>query len=301
MAMIAISALVGKTSLATDNGRAAADFLNIDVGARGAGLGSALTSSASDASAIYWNPSGMVNSDRAQLSFSHFIWLQDINYDFLGAAYPVSERIAIGASAQYLDYGKIDGYDNSDNPTGQIGSTFDMAGSIAIACRLTENISFGASGKLVMISLADSRASAMAADLGLMYARDKFSIGLAASNLGGKLKFEREENNLPANLRGGVTVKPFGSATLISCEAKRNLSGELDIRNGVEYSFDDRYFIRAGYIFAANGTGLGLDQGISLGVGAILGPTQIDYAYTPLKGAGLDSVHRFTLGLRLGR
>jgi len=301
IALMAITAMLGKTSIAENSGRTSADFLNVGVSARGASLGNALTSAANSVEAIYWNPAGMIFSDRAHLSFSHFDWLQDISYDFLGATYPVSEKIAVGIGAQYLGYGKIDGYDSEDNPTGEVGSTFDCAGSASIAYRVSDNISIGMSGKFVMISLAGTRGSAMAADLGFRYSADRFTIGLAASNLGEKLKFESDENNLPANIRGGFSIKPFGSALLASFEVKKELYGNLAIENGLEYNFDNRYFLRTGYDYSPDQLVKGFNKGVSVGIGAVLGPTQVDYAFTPGTGFSSESIHRFSISLQIGR
>jgi len=43
-------------------GTAAVTFLKIGVGARGASMGGAYTAMATDASATYWNPAGLVQS-----------------------------------------------------------------------------------------------------------------------------------------------------------------------------------------------------------------------------------------------
>lgn len=301
IALMAITAVLGKTSIAKNTGRTSADFLNIGVSARGASLGNALTSMADGPEAIYWNPAGMVFNNHAHLSFSHFAWLQDISYDFLGVTYPMSEKIAIGIGAQYLGYGKIDGYDSEDNPTGEIGSTFDCAGSASIAYRVSDNISVGMSGKFVMISLAGTSGSAIAADLGLRYSADRFSIGLAASNLGGKLKFESDQNNLPANIRGGFSLSPFGSALLASFEVQKEIYGNLAIENGLEYNFSNRYFLRTGYNYSPGQLARGFNQGLSFGIGAILGPTQVDYAFTPGTGFSSESIHRFSISLQISK
>ncbi len=299
--LLAVAAMLGRTSIAADNGRTSADFLNIGAGARGAALGNAFTSVADDGSAIYWNPAGIIREDKAQLSFSHFAWLQDISYDFLGASYPVSNRVSLGIGAQYLDYGRIEGYDADDNPTGEIGSTFDFAGSLSAAYRISDEISIGASGKIILISLADTRASAMAADFGFRYSGEKFAAGLAIFNIGGKLKFDQDQNDLPTNIRGGISIRPFGSALLASIEAERALAGTLTFRNGLEYNFDNRYFLRTGYEYSPDQIARGLSQGISFGVGAVLGPSQIDYAFTPSSSFGSDSIHRFSLSLKIGK
>ncbi len=90
LGMIATTALFGNVSVASDNGTAVADFLNIGVGARAASMGGAYTAVVDGPTAAYWNPSGLTLMDRPEIVLSHFSWYQDINYEYLAAGYPVS-------------------------------------------------------------------------------------------------------------------------------------------------------------------------------------------------------------------
>jgi hypothetical protein len=300
IALMAITALVGKTSIASDDKGVSADFLNIGVGAREAGMGEAYTSLAEGPSAIFWNPAGLAFGENIQFSFSHFEWMQDISYDFFAAAYPLSDRIGIGAGVQYLDYGKIDGYDGNDNPTGEIGGTYDLAATASLGYRISDHLSFGLSGKYIMISLADIGASAMAADIAIRYSDSKLMVGISAANLGGNLKFEIDENRLPANIRLGMAIMSLGGRATISTEIKKELYGAASLKNGLEYNFDKRYFLRTGYGFSSENSA-GFDNGLTLGVGAILGPSQIDYSFTPYSRFSSETIHRFSIGLRIDK
>ncbi|SYZ73660.1 conserved hypothetical protein [Candidatus Zixiibacteriota bacterium] len=299
--LIIISALLGRASIASDNGRASADFLNIGVGARAASMGEAYSAIANDANAAYWNPAGLVSVKSPQLTFSHFAWYQDITFDYLAASFPMGNRLNITASAQYMNYGKIEGYDEQDNPTGDIGSTYDFAGAISFGYKLTDNFSAGMGIRYVAISLANLKGTALAGDVGMRYSAGNAIFGLSLSNVGQDLKFDQEKSHLPAKIRGGLALLPFGPNFIASIEGEKPLYGDMAIHNGYELKFEDRYFLRAGYSFFPRQNDRQFGQGISLGAGAILGPTQFDYSFTPKENFSSESIHRFSVSLNLNK
>jgi hypothetical protein len=299
--LIAITAILGKTTLASNNGRTTADFLNIGVGARAAGLGGAFTALADDPTAGYWNPAGLSSIDKLQLSISHFAWYQDLNYDYLGLAFPVTKNVTIGFSATYLNYGKIDGYDADDNPTGSIDGTSDMAGSFYAGIRLSDNISVGAGAKYIALSLANKKSNSIAADFGLKYESGRLIFGLSAANFGQKIKFDQVEEELPSLVRMGMAVLPFGNSLIASFDLEKQLHGDIVLRNGYELNFSDRYFVRAGYNYCPQQEDFGFAQNLSFGVGALLGPAQFDYTFSPDVNFSSESIHRFSVNLILGK
>ena len=68
-------------------GTTSAKFLSIANGAKSIGLGGAFTSIANDASALYWNPSGIARMHSQNFVFNHTEWWADIDYDFIGISY----------------------------------------------------------------------------------------------------------------------------------------------------------------------------------------------------------------------
>ena len=298
--MVLVLALFGKVAVATDSGRATAEFLNIGVGARAAGLGGAYSAIASDASAVYWNPGGVAGIDNAQFFVSHISWYQDINYEFLGASYPASERMTLSASAAYLSYGSIDGYDEYDNPTGDVNSTYDMAGGVSLGYAVTDNLALGVTAKYVMMSLAGETANAFAADFGASFSFNRLSLGAVVSNFGQKVAFDNVDENLPTALRVGASYALVESF-LAAVEVEHQFYGDMMIRNGVEYSYEGRYFVRAGLCHYADVDDRDIADGLTFGVGALLGPAQFDYAYSPSEGFSSESIHRLSVAFSLNR
>src|SRR4030067_1016458 len=68
-------------------GISTAQFLKIGVGGRASALGDAFVAISNDASALYWNPAGLVQFQDNQVMFSHNSWVVDINHEFLGVVY----------------------------------------------------------------------------------------------------------------------------------------------------------------------------------------------------------------------
>jgi len=294
--ILIVTALLGKTTIAAEGGKTAADFLNIGIGARAAALGGAYTSAADDATAAYWNPAGLVQVKNAQLAFSHFALYQDISYEYLSMAYPLSERITLGAATSYMNYGTIEGYDQYDNPTGEIGGTYDMAAGLSFGYSFTDKISAGLTAKYVILSLADRSASALAADIGFRYSTPLFAVGMTAANLGQKIKFDEVKEDLPASMRAGVSVWPLGPSFMAALEAEKQFDGNISVKNGFEYNYEHRYFVRTGYSYYPDeDSDRKFGQSFSFGVGALLGPARFDYTFSPEEKFSSESLHRFSV------
>ena len=299
--LIALVALVGKFAVASENSRATADFLNIGTGARPAGFAGAYTSLAEGAEAVYWNPGGVSLAESPQITASHYSWYQDINYEFIAASYPVSERFSIGVGASYLSYGKISGFDEFNSSTGDIGSTYDLAGGLTIGMVLSENISVGITGKYIMLSLAGQTAGAMAADLGVTARFNRFTAGAALSNIGGKIKFSDTGENLPTSLRAGLSAELPELSLVSTLEFENQFYGDFAIRSGLEYSFLNQYFLRGGYRHYSGNDLSNESTGLTFGAGAILGPARFDYAIAPSDKISSEMLHRISVTINLGQ
>jgi hypothetical protein len=298
--LIAICALVGDIAVAeSNNARATADFLNIGVSARAAGMGGAYTSIADDASAAYWNPSGLTSIDRPQLIISHFAWYQDISYEYMAIALPVGEKYSLSIGASYLNYGTIAGYDAYDNPTGDVGGTYDMSGGLSVGYRVSERLSAGLTAKYIILSLDNNKAGAVAADFGLQYSISNYVFGLALSNVGQDIKFQDEAEKLPTSVKAGVSAYLFGATVLASMELEDQFYGDMIFKNGVEFNHLQKYFLRGGLSFLSSRAVDDYTPSYSLGAGAIFGPSQFDYTFSPSESYNSESIHRFSISFKL--
>lgn len=96
-------------------GTTSVNFLKLGVGARAVSMGEAFASVADDVYAVYWNPAGLVQLERKEVSFTHMEYLESIRYEWLAAAYPIS------ASKTTTDIGSmkillVDNFDDGTDP-----------------------------------------------------------------------------------------------------------------------------------------------------------------------------------------
>jgi len=293
--IISLFAVLGQTSFAANNGTTTADFLNIGTGARAAALGGAFTAVADGPAASYWNPGSLTSINNTQVLLSHFSWYQDINYEFASLAHPVNDKITLAISAFYLNYGTIEGYDQYDNPTGKISSTYDFAAGVSGGYQFSEKLSAGLTTKYIHLSLAAMGGTGIAVDIGVKYRfNDKITIGFAAANFGSIIKFKQVAERLPASVRFAISIRPFGPLLLSTLELENHLYGNLSIKNGYELLFEEKYFIRGGFAFTPGQEGWEFGQRLSFGFGVILGHTTVDYAFSLKEKFSSESIHRFT-------
>ena len=85
-------------SIQSVDARYTADFLTLGVGARALGMGGAGTALSDNAYAPYWNPAGLGQLTRYEVSFMHSTLNEADAYDFVGYVHPLKKRGAIGVS-----------------------------------------------------------------------------------------------------------------------------------------------------------------------------------------------------------
>jgi len=293
-APILLLSLLSVVAWGSDGGRTAADFLNIGIDARSAALGGSGAALGGSVAAAYWNPGGLASINSRQLLISHFALYQDISFNYVGVAVPFRERMALSAGFAYLGYGTIDGYDASNNATGDINGTYDAAAHLSLGYSLSDSWSGGLTVKYIIISLDGEKATAAAIDLGACYSNPKVTAALTLANFGTNIRFNKGGETLPSVVRVGVAVRPFGEAFQMLYELDNPLHSDPSFKSGWEYGFDRKYFLRAGYRYAWQSDRIGAVSGLSFGAGAVFGPTQLDYSYSPGGNIVTDNLHRFS-------
>lgn len=300
--LVVIMAIFGKSAVAaSDGGRTAADFLQIGMGARAAGMGGAYSAASDDAGSAYWNPAGLTSVSGGEVVLGHFALYQDIKVEYGALAFKTSNRTSVAVSITYLGYGQIDGYDVGGNSTGEQIAAYDWASGLSFAYRLNENVSFGATGKFINQRLDDISGSAYALDFGARYEFERFTVAGVLANFGSSMDFDGVTEKLPTSARLAVSTHPWGPSFGTSLELDNRFQGGSTIKHGVEYCYDDQYFVRTGYNYLPQADQRSFGQGISFGVGARFGRAEVDYAYTPGEKYASEDLHRLSLKLQWGK
>jgi long-subunit fatty acid transport protein len=274
-------------------------FLEIGVSPRADGLGGAFSAIADDASAVYYNPAGMVQLDNTQLMVSHIDYPVDIAYNFVGLVLPLRVGGTLGLGYYGLDAGRIDRTTYS-NPYGD-GTTFgakDYALSVSYGRFLTDRFSVGMTFKLVDELLETERASGWAADVGTIYNTGfrNFKITMMIANFGPNMQHISEDFPLPIDFRFGAAVDFLDGGihrATLAVEGSHPSDNRERYTMGVEYIFQDFAVFRIGNRFERDLGGLSVGGGVAfdmLGLGA-----RLDYGYQDFEA--LDKVQRYSLTL----
>ena len=298
--LIVLTMMLGRVVVAQSSaGQTAGNFLNIGVGARAAGMGGAFTAVAEGATATYWNPAGLTDVTKGAIEISHFEWYQDITVEHLSFAYNINDNSVVGAFVTYINYGLINGFDVNGQSTGELAAS-DWVGGLSFAFKLTDNISFGLNGKYINQTLDNSTGNAMAADLGFKYTADKVSIAGYLGNFGTDMDFNGYKEKIPTAGRLGLAFRPYGSKILTAVEIEKQFDGNLIMRQGVELTLKDQYYIRTGFNYAPDADN-SIGSGMTFGAGVDLNLAQINYSFTPSENYSSEEIHRISLAFKFGQ
>ncbi len=181
------------------------DFLKIDISARQAGMGGAFCAIADDVAAIHFNPAGVSQIKQAELLLTHTKWIVDTNINFIGFLAPL-KTFVLGGSIVYLSYAEIEARDDNQQKIGTFSAN-DLAATISFSKQLLlsnkDVASYGINMKIIRQQIEKEQSVGVAFDLGLLTSvllptlSHPISIGFSIQNISQKMKFIKEEHNLP--------------------------------------------------------------------------------------------------------
>ena len=97
--LIVILIFLSQFVLSQNSSKYSNEFLNIGVDARSIGMANAVVSSTSDVNSTYWNPAGLINIERDEISLMHSSYFANIaNYNYISYAKKIDKESAIGFS-----------------------------------------------------------------------------------------------------------------------------------------------------------------------------------------------------------
>lgn len=325
--IVAILSLCGmQISLAgneSKKGTAGAQELLLPIGARGIALGGSNASTVRGIEAIHWNPAGLaLINGRGEALFSHMNYIADIGVNFGAVAVNIEDLGTLALSLKSLDFGDIP-VTTEDSPEGA-GETFSPSFAViglSYARSLTDRISVGANFKLISEKIVRTAATGLAFDAGVQYAfgsdtplsgvrfavtlknlgptmqydgpdleRNVVPPGTAWNNTQRALKYTSQAFELPSTLELGVSYDflPTESNRLTLNTLFQNTNfGNDEYKGGLEYAFNEQFFVRGGYLYSPEGNknssiyGVSAGAGINLDIGGVR--AQLDYAYRETK------------------
>lgn len=236
-------------------GTAGLTALKLDVSARANALGGSFIGLADDASALYYNPAGMVNLNGISTIATHNLYLAETQFSYLGVVFPLkSMSAAFGIQTSYFSSGDMvettPAHSGPDG-TGRTFGAYDLMIGASYAQMLTQKFSVGGTLKFISEGLADEKVYTVAGDVGTYYNTNWKSLvfGMSIRNFGGTVKFINEETDLPMQFVFGIAVTPIddGENKLnVLCEAGHPADNGEYVLIGAEYAFSNMFFLRVG-------------------------------------------------------
>jgi hypothetical protein len=316
-------------------GTAGLQFLKLGVDARAVGMGEAYTAVSDDISSVWWNPAGLALGGKKQIFFNHTNWPADIMHDFVAGSVK-TDYGTLGLSVSLLHMDDMDVTSaETFGPTGETFSCYDLAAGLTYSKRLTDQFSFGLTGKYLHESLYEYDVDGFSMDFGTLFNTDwrNTIIGMSMRNFGpdmlykvdddGDGKFsedpfdqldndgdflvdeDREEMafKLPLSFSLGVCtdiMRDDHSHMIASLQVDNCVDREETFNFGIEYQYSS-LFVRSGYQFNTDTSGEGTGRptaGLGWLVPVRFAILEIDWAYTYmgfLEEDFMSSAHRLSL------
>lgn len=295
-------------------GISTAQFLKIGVGGRASAMGDAFVAVANDVSALYWNPAGLSQFKENQIMFSHNEWVVDINHDFLGAVYHLDgdNTFGIAFTSLSMDRMKVT-TEFAPFGTGEFFGFSDIAIAVSYSRKMTEQFSFGGSVRFIEETLDKLKMRGVMIDLGTYYwtglGSTRFAV--AVSNFGNDLSptgdvdlvgnrstSQWQSFSPPTIFRIGFALEPYEdeiNRVTASIQLNHPNDNSENFVVGVEYAYDNLFYLRSGYKFNVDEQNYSFGAGVSLPIS--IANVSVDYAFSNFLKLG--SVHRFSLILGL--
>jgi len=296
----------------------AGEFLSLGVGAKALGMGGAFVGVANDVTASYWNPSGLCQLDRKQLSLMHAETFGSLlNHDFIAFALPLKENLSnstIAFSLLRLGGGGIKitdlekkGMDISDSNRVVLlreESHADYAFLFSYAHPIRPHLFWGANLKIIYRLLVNNSAFGLGADISFLAEPYPFlSLGANLMDITPTLLFydNGTTETITPTTKFGLGIKHeikdfsflFASDADVRYEGRKFSAqywiGEIswDMHYGVEILYRKNLAAR-----------LGFDQGdFTAGAGFLIRQFGLDIAF--LSHEQLDNTYRISLFVRL--
>jgi len=278
-------------------GSAGAVELRIPIGSRATGLGGSVIADVRGLESIYWNPAGISSIRGVEAMFSYLDYIADMKFTFAGVGVNLQGIGVLGFSARLLSVGDVV-VTTEDMPmgTGEILNPNFVTLGISFSRQMTDRIFFGTTLNFVNEQISQVSTRGFAMDFGFQYVPGiirGLRLGVVVKNIGPNMRFngsnlnhtaalddqitgaERkqfrttlEDFELPSYFQIGISMDPYETETsklTVMGSFRNNNFVEDEVMAGAEYSFNDMFFLRAGYT----------------------GSKQEEYLYGPSFGAGL--------------
>lgn len=275
-------------------------FVSWGPSGRSLAMAGAMTGLADEASAVYFNPAGLVQIEMHELTLMHSIMFagSDLSMEAINYALPTSEIGSFGFLLLAMHSGKIDYYPAGvPQPSGTFTYT-NIAPMLTYARDIWDWLSMGISYKILYEVMANESGLGQGFDLGLLlFPSGKFSFGISGQNLlGPSWTLDSRPQSAPMSARIGLSMRPYLNTFTICGDVLVSEYKDPLFRLGIEY--------RPFYSMAVRG---GIDQyvltyGIGIKKDMDRYTLNIDYsgAYHYESASLLSPAHNISISFEFG-
>ncbi|GMU89090.1 MAG: hypothetical protein AMXMBFR49_12980 [Chlorobiota bacterium] len=298
-------------------GTTGADQLLIPVGARGIATGGAFVSNVTGMESIFYNPAGLDVDRKTEAMFSYMSYIADINVSYFAAGTSLGDFGSVALSFKTLNFGDIP-VTTVNSPDGD-GTTYSpgfLVAGLTYSKVITDRVSIGVNAKVISETIMNTNATGFALDFGVQYRfNQNLTIGAAVKNIGSNMQYTGQDLQFKTTVPGttpGSTLgnyqavtEPFQIPSFFELslaykfdfdkQNKLELGGtfvnnnafEDQFKFGAEYSFDNLFFVRGGYVLQSannqdNIFGVNLGAGVNYKLTDEIGVI-VDYAFRQVK------------------
>jgi hypothetical protein len=303
----------------TKVGTSAANWLKIESGVRGIGMGGSQVASGRGLSGAYYNPASITFIEGSEAYFSKSDYLAGITHNTLGYGTKLTPSDYFGIHLFYLDSGEMEVTTvPSPNGTGEYFNVLDISLRLIYGKQLTDRLRLGGSIKYIREQIYTTYMQSFVFDMGSNFNTGISGIilGMSVSNFGPDVQFQGEglqvevdpsedisgfqskitkKFSVPLVFRLGIQKDIFGdeeesaSRLTVSVDAINPIDYTVYGGLGFEYSWRNMAFIRGGtHLFHDT-------AGLSLGAGVKWSIIVVDYAY--VNYGILEETHQFGISL----
>jgi len=184
-------------------GTTIANFLKIGVGPRAVAMGSAFSAVANDASAVYWNPAGIIYVDRSDLFTGYMDWIMDLELHQVSFVRNHNNIGSFGISINTLKMDDIEVTTLSDpEGDGTYAGASDLVVGLTYARKLSAYFSLGVTLKTLYSQIANESAIGQAIDIGTLFTPGwkDLRIGMSLAHFGTKMNLDGRDLNIQTDI-----------------------------------------------------------------------------------------------------
>jgi opacity protein-like surface antigen len=226
-------------------------------GARGMGMGNAMTSVRSGEIGSHYNPAAPAFSQGRYGMATFGILSLDRSLNYLSYTQPLPPMAGLSVGLINAGVSEIDGRDRDGLHT-ETYSTYENQVYLSFSNRVAEPFSIGVTIKLYHSKVFDDVTSTTVGfDVGALYAiTEELSAAVAAQDLGSKYKWNTKEvydvgneteDKFPSLIRLGVSYLFAGRAGVVSVDGEFSSESTFLLKSGIEYTVTENVALRAGF------------------------------------------------------